>query len=74
MNKLALFVKNLGLTKDEKIMRRQGIKNEHGEFTVQAKEIIINTLCRERETELLKIATELEIEEKEERKNCKELE
>ena len=73
-NKLTLWVKNLGLSKEEVVMRKQGIKNEHGEFTVQAKEIIINTLCKEREAELLKIATELEAEEKEERKACKELE
>ena len=74
MNKIALYVKNLGLSKDEKVMRRQGIKNEHGEFTVSAKEIIINALCKEREADLLTIANELEAEEKEERKNCKELE
>lgn len=67
-NKLALFVKNLGLSKEEKLMRKHGIKSEFGEYTVQAKEIVINTLCKERNADLLAIAQELETEEKEAKK------
>ncbi len=63
MNKLALFVKNLGISKEEKLMRKHGLKNEYGEYSVQAKEIIINMICKEKNAELLTIAESLEAEE-----------
>lgn len=69
MNKLALFVKNLGISKEEKLMRKHGLKNEYGEYTVQAKEVIINILCKEKEADLLAIAQGLEDEEKSDNKN-----
>ena len=49
-------------------MRKHGLKTEYGEYSVQAKEIVINTLCKERDADLLAIAQGLEAEEKEENK------
>ena len=68
MNSLVKFVKELTLSKEEKLMRKHGIKNEDGEYTLEAKEVVINKICKENETDLVTIAQGLEAEEKEAKK------
>lgn len=68
MNRLINFVKTLTLSKEEKLLRKHGLKTENGDYTTDAKEVVINTLCAEKEPDLIKIAEGLEAQEKEEAK------
>lgn len=64
MSNIKTFVKNLALSADEKLLRKHGLKSDCGEYTDEAKEIVINELCKEKEAKLIEIAKGLEAEEK----------
>lgn len=68
MSKITNYIKDLALTADEKLLRKHGLKTECGEYTNEAKDLIINKLCQEKESYLLDIVNGLE---KEEKKNIK---
>lgn len=63
MTSIKTFVKNLVLSADEKLMRKHGLKTDCGEYTTDAKEVVINKLCLENEADLVSIAKGLEAEE-----------
>lgn len=66
MNKITTFIKNALLSKEEKLMRKWGLKTDCGEYTDEARQVVLNKLCAEKESELIKIAEGLEAESKEE--------
>lgn len=64
MSKITTFAKNLTLTSDEKLLRKYGLKNECGEYTDEAEQLVISKLVKENEAYLIEIAKGLELEEK----------
>ena len=58
------FAKNLLLSKEEKLLRKYGLKNECGEFTTDAKDLVLEKLTKENEAFLVDIAKQKEAEEK----------
>ena len=64
MSNIIDFAKNLALSADEKLLRKQGLKDSCGDYTGEAKEIAIQKLCKEKEVELIEIAKAKELEEK----------
>lgn len=56
MDTLINFAKNLVLTSDEKVMRKYGLKNECGDFTELAKQVVINKLCADNVQTLIDLA------------------
>lgn len=59
------FVKTLTLSKEDKLLREQGLQNDCGEFTDTAKELVIDKLVEENKDYLVEIATQLKEEDKE---------
>ena len=59
------FVKTLTLSKEDKLLREQGLQNDCGDFTEEARELVINKLVEENKDYLVEIATKLKEEDKE---------
>lgn len=59
------FVKTLTLSKEDKLLREYGLQNDCGDFTEEAKELVINKLVEENKAYLVEIATKLKEEDKE---------
>jgi len=53
------FVKTLTLSKEDKLLREQGLQNDCGEFTDTAKELVIDKLVEDNKAYLVEIATQL---------------
>ena len=64
MSKITNFVKNSLLSADEKLMRKYGLKDECGEFTNEAINLVVAKLTKENETYIIEVAKGLETEEK----------
>ena len=64
INNVVDFAKNLTLSKEEKLMRKHGLKTANGEYTPEAQTIIINKIMKEREADLINVAEEIEKEDK----------
>ncbi len=60
MGSISKFVRNLTLSKGEKLMRKHGLKNDCGEYSETAKEIVLNKLCADNEAELISMAEQYE--------------
>ena len=58
------FVKTLTLSKEDKLLREYGLQNDCGDFTEEAKELVINKLVEENKAYLVEIATKLKEEDK----------
>ena len=58
------FVKTLTLSKEDKLLREYGLQNDCGDFTEEAKELVINKLVEDNKAYLVEIATKLKEEEK----------
>lgn len=63
MTKIIDFAKDLILSADEKLLRKYGLKDECGNYTLNAKELVIEKLTKENEIYLLEIAGKFEAEE-----------
>ena len=59
------FVKTLTLSKEDKLLREQGLQNDCGDFTEEAKELVIDKLVEDNKAYLIEIATKLKEEDKE---------
>jgi len=59
------FVKTLTLSKEDKLLREYGLQNDYGDFTEEAKELVINKLVEDNKAYLIEIATKLKEEDKE---------
>jgi len=59
------FVKTLTLSKEDKLLREYNLQNDCGDFTEEAKELVINKLVEENKDYLVEIATKLKEEDKE---------
>lgn len=64
MSKITTFVKNSFLSVDEKLLIKYGLKYECGDYTTEAKELIISKLTADNNAYLVEQATALEAEEK----------
>lgn len=64
MSKITTFAKNLVLSADEKLLRKYGLKDECGEFTDEAEDLVIAKLVKENESYLIELAKGMEEEEK----------
>ena len=58
------FVKTLTLSKEDKLLREYGLQNDCGDFTEEAKELVINKLVEDNKAYLVEIATKLKEEDK----------
>lgn len=58
------FVKTLTLSKEDKLLREYGLQNDCGDFTEEAKELVINKLVEDNKAYLVEIATQLKEEDK----------
>lgn len=63
MGNIKTFVKNSLLSKNEKLLRKYGFKNECGDYTQDAKDYAITLLCAEKEADMIKVAQGLADEE-----------
>lgn len=63
MSKISSFVKNLALSEDEKLLRKYGLKDECGEYTCEAKDLVIQKLIGDNNAYLVEVAKGLEAEE-----------
>ena len=61
---VVVFAKSLLLSKEEKLLREAGLKDSCGEYTSEAKELIMNKLVGENEEYLIDIAKKMEDETK----------
>lgn len=64
MSKVSEFVKNSLLSKEEKLLRKYGLKDSCGDFTGEAERLVISKLVKENEEYLVGVAKDLEAEEK----------
>lgn len=64
MSKLGNFVKNSLLSADEKLLRKNGLKDSCGDYTEEAEELVIAKLIKDNEAYLIEVATAMEVEEK----------
>lgn len=62
------FVNNLALSANERLLRKYNLKTDCGEYTPEAKELIINFICKENEGHLVEMATKYDEEVKAEKK------
>lgn len=62
MENIVTFAKNLVLSADEKSLREAGLKNNCGEYTAEAKEIIMAKLMKDNEAYLITITAALKAE------------
>ena len=53
------IVKTLTLSKEDKLLREYGLQNDCGDFTEEAKEIVINKLVEDNKAYLVEIATQV---------------
>jgi hypothetical protein len=58
------FAKSLALSKSEKLLRKYGLKDDCGNYTEEAVEIVQQRLCADNEAELVKVAEAKDKEEK----------
>lgn len=58
------FVKTLTLSKEDKLLREYGLQNDCGDFTEEAKGLVINKLVEDNKAYLVEIATQLKEEDK----------
>ena len=63
MTTIKEFAKKLILSKEEKLLRKHGLKNDCGDYTQDAKDLVINRLTTDNEKYLLEIAEKKEAEE-----------
>ena len=56
MTSIKTFVKEMGLTADEKVLRKAGLKTDCGDYTQDAIDVVLQAICKEKETELVEIA------------------
>jgi len=68
MNKISTFVKNSLLSADERLMRKHGLKDEYGEYTNDARELIIAKTIQDNEEYFVTISKNFEAEEKKNKK------
>lgn len=64
MSNIIEFAKNALLTDNEKLLRKQGLKDNCGEYTQDAKELVLLKLVKDNEQYLIDTATAKEAEEK----------
>jgi hypothetical protein len=64
MSNIINVAKNILLSSDEKLLRKHGLKNECGDYTCEAKEIVLLELCKQNESKLLEVAKSAEEEQK----------
>lgn len=62
MDNIIAFAKGLTLSADEKLLRKVGLKNECGDYTPTARELVFAKLCSDNEAYLLDVATKMEAE------------
>ncbi len=58
MNSIVKFAKNLVLSADEKLLRKYGFKNDCGDYSCEAKEVVMAKLMADNESYLITIATQ----------------
>lgn len=63
MSNILDFAKNLVLGEDEKLLRKHGFKDSCGDYTLDARHIISDIVCKQNETKLIEIAKAKEAEE-----------
>ena len=56
MSNIVSFAKNLVLSADEKLLRKMGLKNECGDFSCEARDLVMEKLVKANEPYLLEIA------------------
>ena len=59
------FAKELTLSADEKLLRKYGLKDECGEYTIEGRELVYRKLVADNGAYLIEIATKKEAEDKE---------
>lgn len=64
MSKLTNFVKDSFLSKEEKLMRKYGLKDSCGDYTSEARELAIQKLMSECDSYFIKVVKDMEAEEK----------
>lgn len=64
MSKVSEFVKNSLLSKEEKLLRKYGLKDSCGDYTGEAERLVISKLVKENEAHLIEVAQGIEAEEK----------
>ncbi len=64
MENVVRFAKNLVLSADEKLLRKVYFKNQYGDYTNDAREIVMEKLMKENEVYLLEVAKAIETETK----------
>jgi hypothetical protein len=64
MTNIIDFAKELTLSENERLLRKQGLKNSCGDYTEESRELVINRLCSEQEEYLIKVAKAKEESEK----------
>lgn len=62
MNNIVTFAKDLLLSADEKLLRKMGLKDECGEYTCEAEDLVRHKLIKDNEPYLLEIAKAKELE------------
>ena len=68
MTTIKEFAKNLVLSTDEKLLRKHGLKNACGDYTIDAKDLVIDKLTSDNVKYLIDIAEQKEKEEEEDKK------
>jgi len=63
MSTILKFAKNLVLSSDEKLLRKYSLKDNCGEYTDEARELVLNKLIAENEKYFIEIATKMQEEE-----------
>jgi bacterioferritin-associated ferredoxin len=58
------FVKTLTLSKEDKLLREYGLQNDCGDFTEEARELVINKLVEDNKAYLVEITTKIKEEDK----------
>jgi hypothetical protein len=64
MTTILEFVKNLSLSEDERLLRKHGLKDDCGNYTAEAYDLVEEKLTKENETYLIEIAKKKEEEDK----------
>ncbi len=67
-DKVVKFAKNLKLSKEEKLLRKHGLKDECGDYTGAYRELVNEKFYRDNEAYVVGIATQMEEEDKESKK------
>ena len=64
MSNIKEFAKNLLLSKEDKLLRQVGLQDNYGEYTQDAKDLVLAKLVEENKAYLVEIAEKKEKEEK----------